>query len=539
MSEIVRVIALAIVTFFVTAVVLVISNQELAQAVLSRFGFESPQEEAIDDGRAGVALVPGDTVFAIGNPDGARWTGLTGFPSSVELRFPLPRDLPVIGGQLRLVLNTQLVDNGDGLVTVAVNGVQRDALVLEAGQRTLELLYDLSPAELAGDAVVVSLTGNGTTNQGQICPTNVTNLGAAIELASTSALMLKLSSPAESDEADLIALPEPLWLGSPEPAASIWAAQYLSRMGVKSVFASSETAGLVIAASEGEPLTREETGQFVIGGVPGVEHLAGVRGAALPAIYGESWPVAVEALGADLHASTFRGSRRWEINYKLADMPGGKAPDVLNLNLVTSTLGAPYDWVVRVMLNDQLVHSATYDGRSERISIEVQLPSRMSGLNNRIVVALTDPSPNQGICRAGPEAAAQMLETTTLGHVASGSAPAREIVTSRLATTESVSISAATNLNHSQAMRATGLLALVLPLTTAIAFDTVEAPVTIDAVGQHELDSMLAEGVEDEGAYIVYAGDASDPARVEIEPLSRERAPQLGTFGSALVVRWP
>jgi hypothetical protein len=537
-SEIIRVIALAIVTFFIIAVVLVFSNAELSHAVLLRFGLEAEQDATIEDGRPSVALVPGESVFAVRQPYRDRWTGLVGFPSNAELRFPLPHDLPVVGGQLQLVLNTQMVDNGDGLVTVTINGVQRDALVLDAGTHTRQLLYDLTAADLAGDAVVVALAGNGTTNHGQICPTNVTNLGAAVELASSSALLLQLSSPATSDEADLVTMPGPLRLDMSGLDGPIWAAQYLNRMAVPAELADVETADLLVALEQSEMLLRDDAGHFAVGGISGVEHLALLRGGALPAVYGQSWPVPVEALGADLQANTFRGSRRWEINYKLADLPQGMAPDVLNLNLATSTLGAPYEWVVRVILNDQLIYSAQHDGRSDSISQDIVLPADATGLTNRIVVVLTDPSPNQGICRAGPEAAAQMLDTTTFRYTSSRPANARESVVGLLAAAESVSFNAEPTLGEAGAAQASGLLDLVLPLTTPIRFGTKEAPVSIDAVDQQAIDTLLAGGIDDGEAYIVFAGHGSDPTRVEVEALSADTAPHLGSNGSALVVRW-
>lgn len=537
MSEIVRVIALAIVTFFVTAVVLVLSNPELTHVVLMRLGIDPGQEARVETGRATEALVPGERVFTVQHPQRERWTGLMGFPSNAELRFPVPRDLSVTGGQLQLVLSTQMIENGDGLITIAVNGVQRDALVLEAGRQTLQLLYDLTPSDLAGDAVVVALSGNGTTNHGQICPTNVTNLGAAVELAPTSALLLELSSPATSEEAELAAMSASLqldWSGSTVP---VWAAQYLTRLAVHTELAATETSELVLDPGQAEVFMRGETGGFVIGGVPGVEHLATLRGGALPAVYGASWPVPAQVLGADLRANTFRGSRRWEISYKLADMPRGIAPDALNLELATSTLAGSYNWVVRVMLNDQLIYSAEHDGRSDRISHRIPLPSDKTWLNNRLVVTLTDPSPNQGICRAGPEAAAQMLDTTTLTYADARPANARELVVSALAAAPTVTLDAPETLTQASAVHASGLLSMVLPLTTQAEFGETESTTTVTILDQQSIGALLNE---DNGtpAYLVYPGNAEDPVHIDVEEFSADIQPQLGANGSALLVRW-
>ncbi len=189
------------------------------------------------------------------------------------------------------------------------------------------------------------------------------------------------------------------------------------------------------------------------------------------------------------------------------------------------------------MLNDQLIYSAEHDGRSDRISHRIPLPSDKTWLNNRLVVTLTDPSPNQGICRAGPEAAAQMLDTTTLTYADARPANARELVVSALAAAPTVTLDAPETLTQASAVHASGLLSMVLPLTTQAEFGETESTTTVTILDQQSIGALLNE---DNGtpAYLVYPGNAEDPVHIDVEEFSADIQPQLGANGSALLVRW-
>ncbi|HEY6632012.1 MAG TPA: hypothetical protein VIZ90_11220, partial [Rhizobiaceae bacterium] len=177
MREIARLIALAILAFSIVALAVVLDNPNITDSLGRRLGLLS-EATGTPPGR----VAEGQNVVRVPRPRPDTWIGLEGFPSQVAIRFPLPRDAGLVSGQVQLDIRSQLIEQGDGLLRVLIDGRERDAIVLERGTRTHNLTYDLTPSDLAAGAVVVTLSGNGTTNYGQICPTNVTNLGAAIEV---------------------------------------------------------------------------------------------------------------------------------------------------------------------------------------------------------------------------------------------------------------------------------------------------------------------------------------------------------------------
>src|SRR5690606_4482782 len=130
------------------------------------------------------------------------WVGLAGFPDQSEITFPVPRDA-YLSGALDLVFDTQLAEHGDGLLTLSVNGTPRGQLVLDSGRHTHQARIELTAADLGGDRIALQMAGRGTTNSGQICPTDAANSGSAVTLTAASRLEL-VSATAPSDNTGVL-----------------------------------------------------------------------------------------------------------------------------------------------------------------------------------------------------------------------------------------------------------------------------------------------------------------------------------------------
>lgn len=541
MTEFIRLIALAVTTFLVAVVVTILSNPDLGRYVAAKLGISSEQFRTVE-GRMPSPISAGGGVLPVHRPDPGHWVGLTGFPGSAEIRFPLPPDLPVLSGQLQLVLDIQMIAHGDGLIRVLINGTEREALVLDPGEERRSLVYELRAEDLAGQVLTVALTGDGTTNQGQICPSSVTNLGVAVEIDETSRLMLRHESGDIGAETALAILPQPLGLAQTDTggggAAPLWVAQYLMRMGAAAELVAEAEGAVTLTDAAAVPVADDGDGGLrVAGSRAGIARLAALRGAVLPEIYRRDWPVPVSVVGADTLTGSFRGSRRWTFGYRLADMPGGRLPDRLDLALVTSRLGGEIDWNLRVTLNGALIHSSSHDGRAGRIDLPVALPAVRQGLINQIEVTLVDPTPNQGICRAGPDAAAQMLDETVLSLSApDAGADAAETLVQRLARGDGIRLAVPGDLPLAAARGGSALLGLVLPLTTPVAGADAAAGPRIDVISG---DVPGDAGPENAAHRYLVRGGGVDAQAVTVERLGPEAAvPSLGRGEAALLIAW-
>src|SRR5690606_6183722 len=121
--------------------------------------------------------------LSLARPMAASWVGLAGFPDQSEIVFRIPRGEAWLSGALELVFDTQLTEHGDGLPTLSVTGTPRGQLVLDSGRNTQRARIELTAADLGSDRLVLHMSGRGTTNSGQICPTDAANSGSAVTLA--------------------------------------------------------------------------------------------------------------------------------------------------------------------------------------------------------------------------------------------------------------------------------------------------------------------------------------------------------------------
>lgn len=530
MREIVRLIAFAIVTFGITALALLLSNPEFTRDLSRRVGLVDPREEGATE-----RLEEGDRIIGVSRPHLGRWVGLQGFPSEASLRFPLPASDGILRAQLHLNLATHLIAQGDGLVRAFINGRERDALVLEPGQTSAQLTYELLPADLAGGEVVLRLSGNGTTNGGQICPSNVTDLGVTVEILPTSAVVIEYDRPLAGIAEHVVLTPDPLGLDmATEPVLAAWASQYLTRQGVETGFAPAQSADTVLLQGDGTaPLALSGLSRLTAFGRPGIDAIGALRGMARPASYGQQWPLPITALTDDMLVHTFRGSTRWVLDYKLADLPGGRAPAAMSLALRTSQLQGANQWTLRVLLNGRMIHNSTHDGSAQDWTVEVPIPAREQGLANQLVVVLVDSSAADGICRVVAEAAAQLMPTSRLEASASTEND-KQVLVARLASAQELAIGGSPDLGTGDVVRASALFDMLLPLDRTVSFST-SGEVSITVLDQK---TMAASKASQQAGYLVVPSRSAGQDGIVVLPLAEGAVQLPGDALTGVLVSW-
>lgn len=549
MKDLFRLLMVAVLSFAVVGAALLYSRDSDALGDISSMlttGAGRLQEAAggtrAADASAGETSA--HTRLWIARPSQDVWMGLAGFPDQYDLRFPIPAGISLVSGTFELEFESELAEHGDGRMTILVNGKRRGEIVLNTGREAHKVSIALDAEDLLGSQVLLELAGRGTTNSGQICPTDAANSGAAITLLPSSGLALLTDDGIDRPEIRLAALAEPMGLAlgsdTPAQAQAIWAAQKMGRAGLGVRFAGvNEAADLIMGLSGGQALSLDLQNRLVLAGAAGVDRVIGQRKPLAGAVAG-AWPVSAEVLGAETLAKNFRGSRRWTLPYKIADLPGGLMPRQFELNLKTSTLTQGNDWVVRVSLNGNLLKSERFAGTNDTVSLTVDLPTEMQGLSNSLLVELIDTTPNDSICRAGPDAQAQLLPSTHLS--ASGGQPAAgwgEMVRA-LARAQTVGLDADKSLSLAEAQRARALLSSFLPANAVMAFGdeatNADVVLTIVPVAQMmaslNVASRLSGGVLDEDASLYFAVGGIGEAAGQPNLLNLADAESRAWFGA-------
>ena len=476
MRDLFRLIVIAVMSFAVVGFAMVYSRGGDVRSTFAAFG-QSISSVAGDVGlmlegeTAPLAAESGDHRVSLARPDAARWVGLAGFPDQSEVSFPLPLGAQYLSGALNLSFDTQLTEHGDGLMTLSVNGTQRGQVVLEAGRANHQVRIDLTPSDLLGDRVVLHMAGRGTTNSGQICPTDAANSGSAVTLNADSRLELTTAEPLRDAIGSLMVAPRPMVLSAASTAAkalTIWANQQLNRSGISSRIGTAGASETAISVSgEGIALAAGTMMDNVLVGPASVRQLASAVSVDLMP---QAWPISVADLGAETSVKTFRNTRRWTLSFNVADLPDGALPSQFNLRIKATPLAGNNEWVVRVSLNGNLIETRRLAGTADTIAFDIPLPEARLLPSNAMVVELVDTTPNEGICTRAADAQAQLLPESMLldGH---GAAVDWAQLIQRLARAPDISLFAAEGLTEAQAMRASEMLGKILPRDAKVRFD--------------------------------------------------------------------
>lgn len=476
MRDLFRLIAIALMSFAVVGIAMVYSRGGDMQTTFATLkqgvsGVATDMGQMLGGEAAPDTRQPQAYHLSLARPDASRWAGLAGFPDQSEVSFPLPSGAQYLSGALDLSFDSQLTEHGDGLVTLSVNGTQRGQMVLDAGRANHKVRIDLTPSDLLGDRVILHMAGRGTTNSGQICPTDAANSGSAVTLTADSRLDLTTAEPFTDAIGALMVAPQPLVLApsaKSDTALAVWADQQLNRSGVSSrigAAGSGETA--VSVTGEGVALAAGMATNNILVGSAAVRQLALAAGTpALPHAY----PVGVAELGAETTVKTFRNTRRWIVSFNAADLPGGALPDLFALRLKATPLAGNNDWVVRVSLNGNLIETRRQAGTADSIALDIALPEERLMLSNELVVELVDTTPNEGICTRSPDAQAQLLPESALSDNHGSTLDWAKLIES-LAGAPDISLVAADGLTETQSTRASEVLRTILPREANVRFD--------------------------------------------------------------------
>jgi len=434
---------------------------------------------------------PDTYTLSIARPGAPAWVGLAGFPDQSEIVFRVPRGEAYLSGALHLVFDTQLTEHGDGLLTLSVNGTPRGQLVLGSGQHTHQARIELTAADLSGDRLVLQMAGRGITNSGQICPTDAANSGSAVTLTAESRLELISATPPADVIGVLLASPGSLALqpgtNKGDMALAIWANQRLKRAGIDARLSAGGPGETSVVVTSHAVTAAGSAATTMLAGKEAVQALVTAASPVLP--MPTSGAVTVADLGAETIIKSFRGSRRWTVPFKAADMPAGSLPETFALRLKVTPLASGNDWVVRITLNGNLIETYRVAGSTDTLSFDVALPPERMLPANTLMVELVDTTPNQGICTRAPDAQAQLLPESSLqDHSPATMEWARLIET--LAASPEIGLDA-DSLDLAQARRASELLELVLPRRADMRFDS-EAPINLRAVPHDQAAMAVA-----------------------------------------------
>ncbi|WP_417580671.1 hypothetical protein [Pelagibacterium sp.] len=528
MKDFLRLLFIAILSFVIVGVAIAYTRDSdvltrLTSAVdtsdLPSLKFSKPAPDPVESGSG--------TEIWIARPNVDQWVGLAGFPDSAELRFALPSGVKLSSGTLKIALDSQLSEDGDGRVTVSLDGIRRGEVVLDPGRSRHEIEIALREDDLLSDALIVTLEGRGTTSGGQICPADATNSGAAITLSADSGLSLFTDDPIDTRAVRIATMADPARMAfgsdTESQALAIWARQDLARKGMAVRFATDDKApDLVMAQSAGSSLTLDAAGRIVVAAANGTDALRAARMSGTAAPAPRAWPITVDQLNAETLLKNFRGSRRWTVPYSLADLPDGLMPRRFAIDLKTSTLAPGNEWVVRVSLNGHLLETRRFDGQGDTISLSVALPADIQALSNAVLLELIDTSPNESICRVGPDAQAQLLPTSRLTPQGAQPSEGWPQMVRALADDKIIGLNVMTPLSQGAGRTAASVLGAFLPVESEVVFGTEaeEASARIELTTVAALKSALrlagAFSADTQTIWLVVPNQDVDPTLIAL-----------------------
>jgi hypothetical protein len=166
-------------------------------------------------------------------------------------------------------------------------------------------------------------------------------------------------------------------------------------------------------------------------------------------------------------------------------------PTRLDLALKTSELVAGSEWVVRVSLNNNLLETRRFDGKIGDIALPIALPIERQGLVNSIQIELVDTSPNDSICRAAPDAQAQLLPETKLTAGEAQPVDGWGATVRQLAAAPSIDLTVEGSLDAAGASRAAAMLGQFLPVRSTVTFGDDASPMRLTVVDANAIGEAM------------------------------------------------
>ena len=398
---------------------------------------------------------------------------LSGFPAYQSVAFTFPKDAHATSGYLQINATAQVLVGVEGVLRISIDGTRRGALLLHPGEARKSLQIPLSPADFAGDQLVVSFSLQGTNPQ-EMCGAD-DGIGAIVEIETTSALHLTFDTPLVSARdrfhawGDVVRVAWPSWLQKDEQLRRLLLGVQVKHHGLRTHF---------LAADE----------KFAFNTTALREALDSIPGQTSP-LEEQSWFVAAE--GANSGVRTFRESTSWRARYALSDGSGQRIPAHLDLHVALGDLFGDHSWSLTVTLNNRLLAQDSFDGAERAYVARIELPTNWQEAENQLEVVATTTARNKGICDRGPELVAEMLPATQLvlgEDIYTSPLEALRIALSHL---DPIHVSLMTSLTPIQAEQFADWLAQITPQSAGLKPAHEKAQIVIAGAGDLQRHSLF------------------------------------------------
>ncbi|MFW0787767.1 hypothetical protein AAFP35_24995 [Gordonia sp. CPCC 206044] len=379
--------------------------------------------EDADDHSLGV---PADRIFSktlagAGHPDGV-W--LTDDSPSTSYRVALPVDSRRGETRLHLSGTTQVPDDSTVFLSVLMDGQQVYKQELASGDNDIEG-YIAVPSQASDDGQVrVQIRVDGTRGD-QTCTPDHT-AGMQIHLDPDTTLEAALDEPVHTVRDAVVSWDRDLTVVLADQAyqwrtAAAQLGMVLTRAGHRVTFAGQlpdSDVGNAILVGPADTLNGEDGWSQPQDAAPGVvagtvdgTTVVGVTApdgglvstylteptvstadstasapktvTTAPASGGE---VPLEQLGADLSNGQITETRRWRVGYSLADLPGGRLPQVLRASFQLPASPPDLRWILNADLNGDLLGSRVLNQTGGKV--EIDLPPQDQRLNNMLTLTV-------------------------------------------------------------------------------------------------------------------------------------------------------
>ncbi|MFW0793558.1 hypothetical protein AAFP30_07085 [Gordonia sp. CPCC 205515] len=397
----------------------------LAVVVLFAFILARPSWFTRDAGDDSIHVPPErhftKTLAASGQPDGL-W--LTDDSPSASYLVALPADSARSHTRLHLVGSSQVPTDSTIFLSVKMDGQEVSKTELPTGQHDIDSFYAI-PDQIASDGQVrVQVTASGTRDN-QHCTTDH-SAGIAVHLAPDSLVEAALAEPVHTirdavaswDRQVTVVLTD---RGNTWRSTAAQMGMSLTRAGHEVVFADHlpdadiDNAILLGPAdtlkSQTGWTTTQDMGNGVAVGTANNTPVLGVTepdgtlissfltdptvatadsassdpsAVTSPTVTGDRVPLA--SLGADMSSGQITETKRWRINYSLTDLPGGRIPAAVDVDIALPASPDDIRWLLNVDLNGTLAASRNLNTTGGKTSIP--LPAQNALLDNTVTLSV-------------------------------------------------------------------------------------------------------------------------------------------------------
>lgn len=124
--------------------------------------------------------------------------------------------------------------------------------------------------------------------------------------------------------------------------------------------------------------------------------------------------VSLAPLGMDTSVQRIGDRRGWRTPYWLTELPGGRVPREVRLQLRLPLIGEEARWMVQIQLNGQLLDSVQLTGGSATQDVTVPIPEGIEALRNDLAVTLLRDRDLVGCNTRSPNFDVQLLPSSSL-----------------------------------------------------------------------------------------------------------------------------